>query len=474
MRLGPSVASTIAIVALTGIQVGCVGKYEPAVRHDLSAVREDYALLPKEVPWDEDPSGDALRSRVEAGLAGYLRIALERNPEIRAGFERWQASVNRISRSRRLPEPTIGFGYFVESVETRVGPQQARISLQQAFPWPTKLTAGTDAASAQARAMQRRFEAQALLVVQRVATAYWNLWQVRATKAIRREHLEVIRGLSASVRARISTGTAILADLQQIDLAAAGIEDNIRGMEEAERGAEAQLRAAIGVASAFPVPTPQEPGRADMPVASSAALASLIHTHPMVESLGFLAEASEATARAEGADKFPSFTVGTDWIITDEAATPGVKDSGQDAVIIGVGIRVPLWQGSYADSVAAAEADSRAQLAEQRALLDRVEAELTTTLANLRDATRRVEIYRGTLVPQAEAAYESVLGAYTVGRGTVAQLLLAQRDLLQQRIEFERARADHARTWARLEELVGRELAREPKPSPGEKDDPHG
>jgi outer membrane protein TolC len=280
--------------------------------------------------------------------------------------------------------------------------------------------------------------------------------------------------LSASVRARISTGAAILADLQQIDLAAAGNEDNIRGMEEAERGAEAQLRAAVGVASAFPVPTPQEPGRTDMPAESSAALASLVRAHPSVESLGFLAEASEATARAEGADRFPSFTLGTDWIITDEAATPGVKDSGQDAVIVGVGIRIPLWQGSYADSVAAAEADSRAQLAEQRALVDRAEAELATTLANLRDAARRVKIYRGTLVPQAEAAYESVLGAYTVGRGTVAQLLLAQRDLLEQRIDLERARADHARTWARLEELVGRELAREPEPSAGEKDDAHG
>jgi outer membrane protein TolC len=211
-----------------------------------------------------------------------------------------------------------------------------------------------------------------------------------------------------------------------------------------------------------------------MPMASSAALASLVRAHPMVESLGFLAEASEATARAEGADRFPSFTLGTDWIITDEADTPGVKDSGQDAVIVGVGIRIPLWQGSYADSVAAAEADSRAQLAEQSALRDRAEAELAATLANLRDATRRVAIYRGTLVPQAESAYASVLGAYTVGRATVAQVLLAQRDLLEQRIELERARADHARTWARLEELVGRELARQPGPSPGEKDDPHG
>jgi outer membrane protein TolC len=86
-------------------------------------------------------------------------------------------------------------------------------------------------------------------------------------------------------------------------------------------------------------------------------------------------------------------------------------------------------------------------------------------LANLRDALRRVQLYRGTLVPQAQSAYESVLGAYTVGRGSVAQALLAQRDLLELRIELERARADYARTWARLEELVGRELRKASQPS---------
>ncbi|MCA9600377.1 MAG: TolC family protein, partial [Myxococcales bacterium] len=139
---------------------------------------------------------------------------------------------------------------------------------------------------------------------------------------------------------------------------------------------------------------------------------------------------------------------------------PGVADSGKDAVIVGAGIRIPLWQGSYSDSIAAARADARAQRADQRALEDRASAELTTSLSNVEDAVRRVALYRGTLVPQAESAYDSVLGAYTVGRGTVAQALLAQRDLLELRIELDRARADYERAWARLEEITGREVRR--------------
>jgi cobalt-zinc-cadmium efflux system outer membrane protein len=446
-RVSTWVFAPLVVAAL----IGCAGPHESTLRRDLARARVAYASSATV----EDGRSPPL---AKGGLSAYLRLALNKNPELRASFERWRASVHRISSARRLPEPTLGFGYFVRSVETRVGPQQARISLQQAFPWPTRLTAGADAASARARSMQRRFEAQALSVAQRVEVAYWNLWQLRTTRRIHREHLDVIRGLSEVVRARVSASAASLADLQQIDLTAARIADNIRGMDEAERGAEALLRAAIGVPPAAPVPTPDEPGRVVMPSDAAESLAASVRAHPMIDSVGFLAEASEAQARAEGADRLPSFTVGADWIVTGEAAAPDVPGSGRDAVIVGAGIRVPLWQGSYGDSVEAAEAESRAQRAEQRSLVDRAESELTVTLANLRDAQRRVELYRVTLVPQAQSAFESVLGTYTVGRGTVAQTLLSQRDLLELRIELERARADHARSWSRLEGLTGREL----------------
>lgn len=449
-------SSHIGVLAAVSVLAACAGANESAVRNDLRRARQEHSFAESTLPARNERPEPSVGGA--ANLSGYLRLALENNPGIIASFERWQASVHRISRTRRLPEPTITFGYFVRSVETRVGPQRARVSLRQAFPWPTQLTAGADAASTRARATQRRFEARALSVAQRVATAYWNLWQIRTTRSIHRDHLTIVHGLSESVQARIATGAATLADLQQIDLTAARIEDNIRAMDEAERGAEAHLRAAMGAAPDFAVPTPDEPHRAVVPPDSPRDLRLSARTHPMIESLGLLSEASESSARAENAARLPSFTLGADWIITTDTEMPGVQDSGKDAVVVGAGLKVPLWQGSYSDSVEAARADARAHRADQRALIDRAESELTATLADLRDATRRVDLYRVTLVPQAESAYESVLGSYTVGRGTVAQTLLSQRDLLELRIELERARADHARTWARLEELVGHEL----------------
>lgn len=440
----------------------CAGTHEQAVRDNLSDRGERYTT-----PASSTHASNKRGDRFDGSLAGYVAYAMEKSPALRASFERWRASVFQISRTRRLPEPMLSFGYYIQSVETRVGPQQARISLQQSFPWPTKLTAGADASSAHARAQQDQFDARALVVSERVEQVYWRLWQIRRTRRIHAEHLEVLKSLSASVLARVATGTATLADQQQVDLAAARLEDMLLGMNEEERAAEAELRAVLGAPREVQLPTTDEPAEAGVPVESASDLAQSVQSHPLITSYGYMAEAEDERARAEEADRYPRFTLGADWIITGDAVDPTMPNSGKDAVIAGVGLSVPLWQNDYSDAVDAAHAEASARRSEQRAATDEGIAQLEGSLSAVRDAARRVHLYRHTLVPQAESAYESVLGAYAVGQGSVAQTLMSQRDLLELRVDLERARAEHSRSWAKLEQVVGRRVRRRDYATPG-------
>jgi outer membrane protein, heavy metal efflux system len=134
---------------------------------------------------------------------------------------------------------------------------------------------------------------------------------------------------------------------------------------------------------------------------------------------------------------------------------------GMSAVMPSVGIRLPLWLGSYQEGVRAAEAEASAQRAEGQSAVRRAEAELDEALAMVRDSLRRVELNENTLLPQAEAAYASVLGAYATSRGTIAESLLAQREFLEIRVGLEEARAQHVAAWARLEQVVGRPVKRQ-------------
>lgn len=398
------------------------------------------------------------RGSTTPGLAACVASALEHGPRSSAAFERWKAAVHGISQARRLPNPRLGFGFFLRSIETRVGPQRGRLGLSQTIPWPGQLSAKASASAAKARAARQTLEAVLLSIRRRVADAYWSLWQLRQARAIHQRHLEVMRGLSETVRARVSTGHAGLADQQQVDVAVARLEDSIWGMRERERVAEARLGSAVGSEGNCQLSDSSEPPNATLPRETDADLEAAARRHPRLQALRQLSQAEEHAAERARADRYPNFSLAAEWIVVGAGA--GVADDGKDALVVGGGIELPLWQSNYGDAEKAARARARAHRADHRGARDQAVAHLRATLSAVRDATRRTRSYRHTLLPQAESAYASVLGAYATGRGGVAQALLSQRDLLELRVELVRARADHARAWSALEDVVGCELTR--------------
>ncbi|MEZ4321806.1 MAG: TolC family protein [Myxococcota bacterium] len=379
----------------------------------------------------------------------YVSTALSANPDLAADRAAWQASVERIPGQRTLPEPRISVGGFVQSVETRVGPQQARLGVQQAIPWPSRLVQSGKAASSDAEAAERSMEATERQVRERVELAYWALWQVREQRTLRSEHLTILDGLAATVRGRLEVGQASLADLQQVELSRSRLEDTLASLDAEEAARVAQLRAAVG-AGLDGASTTSQPVLADLPEGELSPAA-----HPRLRSLDALASSADHRARAASAQRLPDLTVGADWIVTGPARMDGVPDSGKDAVALGVGVMVPLWQGRYAHDVAAARHLEESLQSRRQAREDELQAAVDGAAARVGDSARRVRWVEQTLLPQAQAAYEAVLGEYAVGRAPVSQTLLAQRDLLDLAVDRVAARADHQMQWARLTSLTG-------------------
>jgi outer membrane protein TolC len=397
---------------------------------------------------------------VDGTLAAYVRLAVSESPQVRAAYAEWEAQVRSIRGASTLPEPTVGFGLFVRSVETRVGPQQARVSVQQALPWPTELIGRHDVAVSQARASQARLEAVVLAVSAQVAERYWTLWELRANQRTHAAHLSVLEDLSETLRARMAVGAATLADLQQVDLSRARLEDALLSLDAREERATAQLRAALGGGPVGALPTSQDPPVAAAPALRLDGITDLALQHPLLDAAGARQDAADAALVVAKSQRAPGLALGADWIPTGPAVQPELDDSGRDAVMVGVGVRVPLWQASYADDIRAASAMQAVRDAESDALQVAITAQAHDTYLRVTDGARRVGVVRSTLLPQAEGTYDALLGSYAVGDATVAQVLLANRDLLELQVLLDQEQAALERAWAELEQLCGTQLER--------------
>lgn len=428
----------------------CAGEAERSARRTL---RE----LPAFAGIQAD-AGDALASIGERGAVGdYVAYALSHNPSLRADYQRWRASVLRISRARRIPEPTVSYAYYVRRVQTRVGPQRHRLSLRQAIPWPTVLSHGASAAARRAEHAAHRFDARVLAVRAAVELRYWRVWMLRGQRRVRADQLGLVSDMALAARGRVESGGATLADLQQIEVTRARLEDSLAAFGELERAAVAQLVAAIGAPAGTDAPIDAAAPPARMPDRAIEELRALVRNHPDLNALAALSEANRAAARQATAEGLPRLTLGVDWIETGESLAP-TAGSGDDAVIVSVGASVPLQRRSYREARDAARAAAAATEGDRRAAEDALIAQLETELASVRDSYRRVALHRNTLIPQAQATYEAVLGAYQVGRGSLVAILLAQRDLLELGEALIQLQATNASAWARTEALAGHEL----------------
>lgn len=436
---------------LSLLLLGCAGNLESAAVRDLNNDE-----LPTARPAAAQSASAQKRAEFDGSLQRYVAYALEHNPELEAQYEEFRAATYRISRARRLPEPTLTYTYFVRSVETRVGPQRHRFGISQAFPWPTKLSAGADASALAAQSAKRRFEASALRVSARVSDAYWELWLVSQVRRIQKEQLVLSRTTSDLVRSRLEIGSASLSDVSQADLVVSRATDVIAGLDEAERRSRAALRRALGSPDGVTLPVRAAAPRLVAPAESDSALVAAAQAHPGVGALELMAQSKSSSAESSNADRYPSFVVGLDYIETGPAKMPNQADSGKDAVMVMLGVKLPLWGGSYGDEVDAARADSASFKARAASARNDARSRVDVVLSEIRDALRRAKLYQHTLVPQATTALRSVIGSYAAGRATLPQLLMAQRELLEIELSLAQARAMHARAWARLEDAVGR------------------
>ena len=151
-------------------------------------------------------------------LEDYYSIAAENNPGVQAKYIAFEAAMKRTSQVNSLPDPILSFGYFISPVETRVGPQQARFSLSQMFPWFGSLSARGDAAAFRAEAVYQEFLDSRNKLFFNVASAYYSLYELKGWIDLESENLELLMAFERLCTSRLENGDGSLADVLRADI----------------------------------------------------------------------------------------------------------------------------------------------------------------------------------------------------------------------------------------------------------------
>jgi outer membrane protein, heavy metal efflux system len=459
-------AATLAALALgvLGVPGGCQAPPHPLDNATAMAVPRPgapaapFAQGPHHA---EEPAIAPIALDEQATLADSLAYAAANSPALQAAFYRWRAAVERIPQARVLPDPMVGYGYFLNDFTARRGMEQHVFELSQTFPWFGKLRLSGDAAARMADAAAHEYEGVRLGLFLDVRRAWYELYQLQREIDLVGENLALVQQVEEIARARFRVGEAGHADLVRAQVELGRMEDQLRQLEQLRRPAAARLNAALGRGPDTVIAWPIQITDERLSGESAHLLAALARDNPRLRAMESEIEAERIETQLARREYYPDITLAGMYALR-----------GEDAPLASISINVPIWHQRYAAGVREANARRLAAAYMRRDETNRLGFELHEALFEHDDAQRRIGLYRDTLLPKARESFQASLAAFQAGTAGFLDVLDAERTLLEFQISESRARTDRAVALARLDALIGQPVTRIPdQPSLAEPSD---
>ena len=391
-------------------------------------------------------------------LLSYLRYASLNNAELKAKFEEWKAALEQVPQAKALDDPKFTYSYFIEEVETRVGPQRNKFGIMQVFPWFGKIEARTDVATAKAKAAKQRYEANKLKLFWQVKDAFYEFTYLATAIDTAKENLELLQHFEEIARTKYRAATARHPDIIRAQVELAKLEDVLKSLEQLREPIVAGLNSVLNRPSDAELTWPKKELPREVKLNRQYIIEALIRTNPKLAELNWEVEAAKAKVELAKKKFYPDIGVGVDWIQTDGAISPGVRDSGKDPVVLMFSMNIPLWRDSYKAAERQAKANVRKTQQQKIDTENKTIAQAIQVLYDVEDSQRKMHLYGDFLVLKAEELVQASESAYRAGTIDFLSLIDAQRMLLRYTLDHERAITNNQQKIAELEMLIGREL----------------
>ncbi|MCP4902034.1 MAG: TolC family protein [bacterium] len=388
---------------------------------------------------------------------------LERNPEIAAISAQARAADQRPAQAGALPDPMLSLTVFLLEPQTRVGPQQASVSLSQRLPWFGKLRLKDQAALLRASAAEAQVEAARLKLVTTVRRLYMELQYLAREERVVIEEQATLGHYEELAQARYASGFGIGQTAIKIQAEITRARTRLLGIKQRRISLLAEINALRDRPNTTLATVADSPTlTVSMP--PTGVLYTTAHTtRPEMAAAQALIESSKLRIDLAEKKRRPDVTVGLNYALVGKRNdTIGQlnppEGNGDDIFGLSGGINLPIWQKKLAAGVEEAVQQRFAAQDSRRAVSAQIEGELADLVRRIPLLQEQLQLFDSVLTVQAEESLYSAEAAYATGTAGALDLLDAERVLLGVRIGAERVRIDLAIAIAQLEGVLASPL----------------
>jgi len=394
------------------------------------------------------------KASAQQALDNYLVQAAKNNPGLKAKFNDYRAALQKVPQVGTLPDPQVMFGYFIQPVETRLGPQKAKISATQMFPWFGTLKARENVATNMAQTKYEAFEDAKSKLFYDLRSNYFNLYFTGRSIAITKENLKLLQSFRKLALVKIEAGMASTVDEYRLQMEIGELENQLAYLQDNYQTQQVAFNNGLNRDRHATVEIPDTLWVKDLPLNMQQIADSVNLKNHQIKRLDNLMAAYRAEQEAARKAGNPKFSIGFNYIFVGKGSMSSAN-AGKNAFFPSVGITIPLYRRKYQAVIQ--EAQFKEEAATNRKL-DKVNT-LNTVLEranrDYQDAVRRVALFRRQL-SLAHRSLNILESSYSTDGKNFEEVLRMERKVLKYALELDKARADRNASVAFIDYLMGK------------------
>jgi outer membrane protein TolC len=387
------------------------------------------------------------------GPQDLLNGLIQNNPEIQAARFRFEAATKRPSQVGTLPEPTTSYTNFgVGHPFSRLNASEFSyqgFGVSQELPFPGKLGLASEEAKREAESEQQKYRSVVFDLTARLKVAYYEWLTVQKAIELTHQNSDLLSRFEEIARNRYTVGKGLQQDVLKAQLEVSSLEREIAMLDEKRQRAEAEIASLLAV--------PSISLRAPAEVQTSAFSMSLDDLVKATnEAPRIRAEQKMVDARAVGINRSlkdfrPDFGVNLEWDHTG--------GNFPEHYMATVEVKIPIYYARK-QRYALEESYSRLNEAKQNYRSSQQQAifQVKDQYLAIQSSERILNLYKTTLLPQAQLTVDSAASAYEVGNIDFLSLVTNLTNLISLERQYYDEVARHEEALARLEPIVGKEL----------------
>jgi len=402
---------------------------------------------------NEAPSTDAELDRMlsEAlDLELLVKIALERNPELKEALARTQAGIEGVRRAGSLDDPMLKFEAWGIPLNTPLAFNQDQtnmLGLRQTFPFPGNLSLKSEAALRDAESMYQMYRDRRLDVALRLKKAYLDYYSMSREVDIHLEHVGIMRDMERITDIKYRNGAVSQQDVLKPQVELILLHNDVLAMTQHLESDKAAINALLNRPPDAPLGKPKEPIFPDETFDVQALSAKAL-SRPDVLAAQLRARSTEASAKVASREaNLPDFSVGADYW-----QQPGMPN---DAWGLMFSINLPWFTGKHGAEVARLEHALRADQAAVETAQNKALFEVRDAWFKVESARKSLVLFKGELLPKSAQSADVSRANYEKDKASFLDLLDAERSLRDVKLKYSQALVQYEMAVADLERAVG-------------------